>query len=417
MWHHGPQRAALSGERTTMSDKARLIQAGVEGKGLRGQSRILRDILEYIADPIFVKDRSHRWVIINRAFAALVGHPAAALLGKSDHDFFPREQADFFHAKDNEVFRSGTSVTIDEEPMLDALGRVHILRTTKVPVLTAGRVTHIVGIIHDITHLKGVEEELRHANELLEQRVEERTREVQMARDALLREERLSVLGRLSGGVAHQIRNPLAAIRNAAAVLRHRLGREGDPAVTQALSIIDEEVTEANRIISDLLDYASIRPPRLADVEVSDLVEGALARASAPSGIAIRRELVDGLRARIDGRQTRDALANVIRNGIDAVEGGAEGGTAPGQQGVLTLRTAAEGELVTLTVEDNGPGVAEAAVPLLFEPLVTTKSLGLGLGLATAKALIENQRGTIAYQPSSAGGACFVIRLPRAPTE
>lgn len=395
-----------------MSEKARTIQTGPGGKGLRGQSRILRDILEYIADPIFVKDQSHRWVILNRAFCELVGHPAAALLGKTDHDFFPREQADFFHAKDDEVFRSGASVTIDEEPMLDALGRVHILRTTKVPVLTAGRVTHIVGIIHDITHIKGVEEELRRANESLEQRVEERTRALQMARDALLREERLSVLGRLSGGVAHQIRNPLAAIRNAAAVLRHRLGREGDPGVAQALSIIDEEVTEANRIISDLLDYASIRPPRLADVEVTDLVEGALARASAPSGIVIRRELTEGLRARIDGRQTRDALANVIRNGFDAVECGVEG-----EPGIVTLRTSGDGELVTLMVEDNGPGVAEAAVPLLFEPLVTTKSLGLGLGLATAKALIENQRGTIAYDPTPDGGARFVIRLPRASEE
>lgn len=394
-----------------MSEKARSIPA--EGKGLRGQSRILRDILEYIADPIFVKDRSHRWVILNRAFCALVGRPASALLGKTDHDFFPPEQADFFHEKDKEVFQTGASVTIGEEPMLDALGRVHILRTTKVPVVTAGRVTHIVGIIHDITHLKGVEEELRRANELLEQRVEERTRALQVARDALLREERLSVLGRLSGGVAHQIRNPLAAIRNATAVLRHRLGREGDAGVAQALAIIDEEVTEANRIISDLLDYASIRPPRLADVEVTDLVEGALARASAPSDIVIRRELADGLRARIDGRQTRDALANVIRNGIDAVEGGGEAGEA----GIVTLRTSGEGELVTLTVEDNGPGVAEAAVPLLFEPLVTTKSLGLGLGLATAKALIENQRGTIAYHPAPAGGARFEIRLPRSPDD
>ncbi|MFT3768320.1 MAG: PAS domain-containing protein [Minicystis sp.] len=365
----------------------------------------LEEVVRHIAHPIFVKDRAFRFVWVNDAFRELVELPRDALLGKTDHDFFHRDQADFFRLKDREVFERGVTVTIEEEPFTDALQRQHVLATTKVPLRGAGGdITHLVGICHDITDLKTVEEQLRLANEDLERRVEERTRALRDAQNALLRKERLAVLGQLSGGLAHQIRTPLTTISNAAAVLRRKLAGTTDPDARTALEIIAEEIWEANRIITDLLDFARVRPPSAARVPVAALIDGALGAARPPEGIAVQRDVPPSLIAWVDERQTRDAIGNVIRNALEAM----------GDAGRLTLRADEIAPYACIAVEDTGPGLEDEALVHLFEPLVTTKALGLGLGLTTARALIENQGGDIRYVRPTGGGARFEIRVPLA---
>ena len=376
----------------------------VTGDGLHAQG-FLEAVVKNVAHPIFVKDRAHRWVWVNDAFCALVGHRREALLGKTDHDFFPRSQAEWFHARDREAFQRGAEVTVDEEPITDADGFVHVLSTTKVPLRGEdGEVTHLVGIIHDITRLKSVEDALRRANEDLERRVDERTRALREAQDALLRKERLVVLGQLSGGLAHQIRTPLATIANGLAVLRRKLGASADPEVELVLGIVSEEIVDANRIITDLLDFARVRPPSCASVPVGALVDAALATVRAPPGVMVARDVDDALVVSVDERQTRDALANVMRNAVEAM----------GANGRLTITAVADGPHAVLAVADTGPGLDERAEAHLFEPLVTSKPLGLGLGLTTARALVENQGGELRCVASSAEGARFELRVPLA---
>jgi PAS domain S-box-containing protein len=365
----------------------------------------LEEVVLHIAHPIFVKDRASRFIWVNDGFCELVGRAREALLGRTDHELFPAAEADFFVEKDREVFASGEQVIVDEEPFTDLDHRAHLLATTKVPLRSPeGEVTHLVGIIHDITHLKAVEEELRLGNEELERRVEERTRALRDAQNALLRKERLAVLGQLSGGLAHQIRTPLSTISNAAAVLRRRLAGVDDPDTREAVSIIAEEVWEANRIITDLLDFVRVRPPSRALVPVSALVDAALGVVRTPEGIVITRDIPEELIAWVDERQTRDALCNVIRNALEAMGG----------DGRLLLRASADPPFTCIAVEDTGPGLAEEALVHLFEPLVTTKALGLGLGLTTARALIENQQGDLRYVKSDREGARFELRIPLA---
>jgi hypothetical protein len=365
----------------------------------------LEEVVKLIAHPIFVKDRSHSWVWLNDAFCRLVGHPREALIGRTDHDFFPLSQADWFHARDREVFDQGISVTVADEPITDADGKGHVLATTKVPLCgPGGEVTHLVGIIHDITHLKSVEDALRRANEELEQRVEERTRALREAQDALLRKERLVVLGQLSGGLAHQIRTPLATIANALAVLRRKLGGSADPEVELVLGIVSEEIADANRIVTDLLDFARVRPPSSARVRAAALVEGALAAVRMPSEVEVVRDVDDEIVVSVDERQTRDALANVVRNALEAM----------GAAGRLSLAVRREPPHAVIRVDDTAPGLDERAREHLFEPLVTSKPLGLGLGLTTARALVQNQGGELRCAATSERGASFELTVPLA---
>ena len=143
-------------------------QAGVQlGRALerdraRESEHFFHSILDHVAHPIFVKDRRFRWVFLNRAFCSMVQRPCEEMLGKSDYDFFTKDEADFFRMKDREMFDARKSIEIDEEPITDALGRRHVLATTKVPLFDrSGEISHLVGIIHDLTRRKAAEEQAR----------------------------------------------------------------------------------------------------------------------------------------------------------------------------------------------------------------------------------------------------------------
>jgi len=361
----------------------------------------LAAIIDHVAHPIFVKDRSFRFVMVNRALAEMAGFARADMLGKTDYDFFPRSEADFFRKKDREMFATGSTVVIDEEPITDGRGERHILATTKVPLHDGdGTVTHVVGIVHDITRLKRAEEALRLSNEELERRVRERTDELARAQAELIRKERLAVLGELAGGVAHQVRNPLGSISNAVAVARRAVAAGDDP--TMALDIISEEVWRANRIISDLIGYARVRTPRLRRVDVRDLVARVLAGQEVDAAVRVVEDLPELPPVRLDVEQAQGAVDNLVRNALEAMP---EGGT-------LTVRARQKDEEIVLTVEDTGPGVDPEIEEQLFEPLVTTKTVGLGLGLTTTRALLESQGGRVDWESEPGRGARFHVRLP-----
>ncbi len=361
------------------------------------------EILEQLAHPIFVKDRQFRFVVLNRAFGNMVGRDREVMLGKTDFDFFPKPQAEFFRKADEELFRTGQTVHVPEEALTDARGLQHVLATTKSPLRDgAGEVTHVVGVIQDITWLKLAQDALQVANEQLEQRVAQSNRELEAARDELLRKERLAVLGRLAGGLAHQIRNPLGAVLNAAALLKRHLSNTQQGPVTEALKMLEEEAWAANRIISDLVDYARVRKGQPAEVALASLVEQVLTAAPAPRSVQVERQ-VPALKVRVDELQTVSALGNLVRNACEAMSGG----------GRLLLEGREDGPFAVLAIEDSGPGFSKDIESRLFEPLVTTKPLGLGLGLTTARLLLEGQGGRLSIVRARPN-ARVEVRLPKA---
>ncbi len=414
---------------------AALKSAILAGEGLDGP-RLLA-ILDHIEHPIFVKDRKLRWVLLNEAFEKLMGFPREEMLGKTDADYFPADQAAFFRAKDLEMFRTGNTVVIEQEPVTDAKGEVHALATTKTPLRDAsGEVTHLVGIIHDITRLVRAEDALRLANDELERRVAERTSSLEAAQQDLVRKERLAVLGRLAGGLAHQLRNPLGAIRNATSLLERYADDPSHPSYREAIRVLQDESAHANRVVTDLVSYARVRTPHGSRVPLAETLRELAASlglptrnvsvdegrssptlasmeatgvrvklASAPSAVVVELCLADVPDAFIDELQTHEAVRNLLRNGVEAMP---HGGT------LRVVLDRAEPGFVRICVQDEGEGIPMAIRQRMFEPLLTTKPTGLGLGLVTAQALIASQGGRLEWSSVEGQGTRFEVILPQA---
>lgn len=364
----------------------------------------LASILDSIDLPILVKDRQFRVVMINRAWCEMTRHAPDDVLGKTDFDLVPAAEAARFRAIDEQVFARGDAVHFDRETLFDGRGEAHVVGSSRVPLRDAeGAVTHIVGIVREITPILRAQEVLQRSNEDLERRIVERSAALAQAQAELLRRERLAVIGQLAGGIAHQIRNPLGSIKNAAYLIQMVAAAQHDPDLTRALAIIHEEVRRANQIITDLLDYARVAAPSLRHTPVDYLAEQAVASLDVAPGIRVVREIAADLApVNVDPVQVQRALSNLVRNALQAM----------GAEGTLSLRAARDGEMVELEVSDTGQGIPDDVRRRLFEPAVSTHPGAFGMGLITAKALIENQGGTVSCASTDNRGTTFVVRLP-----
>ncbi|HVZ35458.1 MAG TPA: ATP-binding protein, partial [Polyangiaceae bacterium] len=351
-------------------------------------------MLEGLSTPLCLRDDKSRYVWANAAFQSAFGRARLELIGKTDFDLLPEEQARLEQMRDARVFREGQHLFFEDR---SSLGSTLIgLSGWHIPIRRRdGTVAYVLRQWGAVGHPGAIEVETPTPG------AEESVRLLRQQQDELLKKERLIVLGHLAGILAHQLRNPLCAISNAVAVLRRQLADLTAPSIEESLRIAGEEVWVANRIIKDLLDYARIRPPAARNSSVQELVESAIGREAIPPGVRIEQHLGDE-RVHVDPNQTSDAMCKLIRNACEAMEG----------SGTLTITSRCDEEAVELTIADTGVGISPEEAALLFEPLVTNKPLGMGLGLTTARALVVNQGGTLEAEGARGKGARFKLRLP-----
>ena len=219
---------------------------------------------------------------------------------------------------------------------------------------------------------------------------------------AQARSERLSTFGQMVGSIGHELRNPLGVIETSLFILRGRV--RDDERGQKHVERIGEQLGVANSIITDLLDMIRDKPLARQRLALAEVLEKAVRMVKKP--VRFRLEL-DGLNeapeVEGDAGQLRQVFVNLLDNAIHAA----------GENGRVAVVARDNGSLVDVAVEDSGPGVDEATRRRLFEPLITTKAKGVGLGLALVKRIVERHGGTIAYEPQGSG-ARFVVRLPKA---
>ncbi|MBX3261386.1 MAG: PAS domain-containing protein [Labilithrix sp.] len=371
---------------------------------LREGVRQKKAILDNLPDMAWLKDERGRYLLVNQPLATYAGRTSPDdVVGLHDDDLWPEDLATRYRADDEEVMRTRLHKRL-EEPFVDATGQRLWLETFKTCIVDdEGKVIGTTGVARDITERKQIEEAMRSTNDELERRVLARTAELAEAQENLVRQERLAVLGQLAGGVAHQIRNPLAAIMNASYVLKRHLSPDQHQNVEDAIRIIHDEVRHANIIITGLLDYARVRTPDRHPASIVDLLERILDSDWIPPNVRVVRVLptVDAVVSEVDADQLQGAIANLVRNAVDAMPDGGE----------LSMELQLADDEIVITVSDTGVGISPQVRAHLFEPLHSTKPMGIGLGLVTARRFIEAHGGRIACVDVPSG-ARFQIRLP-----
>jgi signal transduction histidine kinase len=226
--------------------------------------------------------------------------------------------------------------------------------------------------------------------------------ELEKVRDELIRKTRLATIGQVSASIAHELRNPLGTVRNAAYYLkRHAPGR--DPKLAEYLSIIEQETSTADAIISNLTEMTRLREPAKQAVDFGRMVQEVFDRAELPQEIGWRLSLEpEPFVLHADAGQLRQVVGNLVTNAVQALE----------ERGQILVVASRSADYDTITFKDSGPGVAPAVRERLFEPLVTTRAKGTGLGLTICRQIIQQHGGTIELADQEGRGAAFRIRLP-----
>jgi signal transduction histidine kinase len=223
----------------------------------------------------------------------------------------------------------------------------------------------------------------------------------------LLKAERLSVLGQLTATVAHELRNPLSAIRNTLFTVKE-LATNAGVKLDRPIARMERSIERCDRIISDLLEYTRNRELNLSSVRFDRWVAEVVAEQNIAPSVSVTTQLAAGeTEVAMDPDRMRRVVINLVDNAVQAmVDLPAE------HEKRVTVRTdVANGEL-TATVEDTGPGIAPENLSRIFEPLFSTKSFGTGLGLPTVKQVVNQHGGIIEVTSEVGKGTCVIVRLP-----
>ncbi len=241
----------------------------------------------------------------------------------------------------------------------------------------------LISVHSDITEAKKVEKAIREAENA--------------------RSEKLTMLGQLAGGVGHELRNPLGAIKNASYFLNMVL-KEPEPEVKGTLEILDKEIKTSEMIINSLLGFARPKLPLLQRVDINNLIQEVVSGTTVPQNIEITKDLNMSLPIVLaDPSQLTLVFRNIILNAIQAmIEGGK-----------IRIKTSVPNpDVISITIQDTGIGISQENLRKLFEPLFTTKAKGIGFGLAISKLIVESHGGIIKALSEEGKSSTFTIEIP-----
>jgi PAS domain S-box-containing protein len=249
-----------------------------------------------------------------------------------------------------------------------------------------GKILHIDGAIFDITARKHLEEQV-------------------------VGQKQMATIGQVAATVSHELRNPLGAISNSMAFLRQMTANR-QLGIEKALDRVDRNIERCNTIISDLLDYTSQKELNRAPTALSAWLAEVLRAIGLPADIALDLDLKADDEVVIDRDKFSQVVTNLVENAAQALQDPAWD-VPNGHALRITVRAESAGPHVRLSVIDTGPGIPEHVLPRIFEPLFTTKSFGVGLGLPTVRQIVEQHGGSLHVESAANAGTTFTVFLPR----
>jgi len=243
------------------------------------------------------------------------------------------------------------------------------------------------------------------------------TLDLTASEERLRQSERVAAWREIARRIAHEIKKPLSPIQMSIEMLKkvwERKHPEFEKIFEESTATILEEVARMKRIVTEFSDFARMPAPRPAPTDLGELVTqvASLVRETAPS-IDVRVVAAEGLVAEVDGDQVRQAVLNLVKNALEAVDADRSGAGAGRGRGSVEVRAERDGPAsVRLVVTDDGPGLTPETRQRLFTPYFTTKASGTGLGLAIVHRIVEEHEGSVQVDSEIGVGTRFVVRLP-----
>ncbi len=361
----------------------------------------LENLFRSIDDMAIVVDREHEVLRVNDTARHW-------LEAASDKEILGRKCYEAFHSRSEPcpgcpvklAFSSGKPVRIEKQ----SEGLDRFLSVSASPILDeGGRVVKVIEIARDITARKLAERELERHRKHLEELVEERTEGLRKAQGEMVRREKLATLGQVAGSVAHELRNPLGTIRNATYLLNMTVGRDLKGKAVRHLELINSEIARSDRIITSLLDFARGRPCNPEPCNLAETFRDAEELAELGDDVRVEYDIPDDLAPVIaDDSQMTQAFLNLFRNA----------GQAMNEHGVISVTARATDGVVRVRILDQGPGIEPEVMRRLFEPLFSTRTFGVGLGLPICRSFIEANNGTLEVESEIGRGTTFTVTLP-----
>jgi two-component system, NtrC family, sensor histidine kinase HydH len=249
----------------------------------------------------------------------------------------------------------------------------------------------------------------------------ETNRRLELAQEEARRSERLAALGQLSAGLAHEIRNPLGVIKGSAEMLTQKLG-ESNPLATELAGYISSETNRLSALVTRFLDFARPLHAELTQQRIMTVLDRALNDVAIlwkGAAVRVEREYEPNLpELPLDENLAEQAFVNIVQNAYDAMGANIHGnvdGNVSGAGGVLRVsvkKSQAGGrDGIEVRIEDTGPGIPVGLREQIFNPFVTTKKTGVGLGLSIVSKIMDGHRGSIRIE-SGGSGTCFVLFFP-----
>ena len=379
---------------------------------LRQSHARLRQVINLVPHMIFAKDHKGRLILVNQAMADAVGSSAESMLGTLAAKWFPRELHEVMERSDQEVIETGRP-HFSEETFVNHSGEVINLQTTKIPYVQSGSQKNaILRISIDVTRAKKAEQALLNSRDELDRRVQEKTSELAQARARMDRQEKLALIGRISGNIAHELRNPLSAVRQSVYLIQILMDEgQDDQASSQLiqkhLAMIASEIESSNLVISNLLGATRVEKQRKKEkVDLADVLKLSTSRVWVEEWGRLNFEFSsEATHVWGDYLQLRQVFVNLLDNAKAAV--------ANVEDAAVWITIAHEGDFAKVQITDNGHGMNEEALSRLFEPLFTTNPNGSGLGLSICREIVEDRHGgTIEFESTEGAGTQVDVSLP-----
>lgn len=376
-------------------------------------TKIAAETIEGMLDPVVLTDAEGRITHFNRALTELLGY-GEEIIGDFPTRVVVACDVPGVSEAVTECLEQGFLKNFETTALTKGGQEIPMLLNITLLKDSAGSLKGLIVVARDIAARKQAEMMLQEYSQRLEEMVAERTRELEEAQERLVRKEKLAILGQLAGGVSHELRNPLGAIKNAVYFLTMAL-EQPEPEVQEIIQILQREIDQCTRTVSNLLDFARPKMPVLNPVDLRLLVDEVLTDQVLPEYVQAEVKVDSALPpVMADADQLRMVFSNLIRNAVQAMQppSSTEAGDLERKQLQITAAMDFARNEVAISFQDSGAGILPDHMSKLFEPLFTTKAKGIGLGLALIKLLIEGHNGCVQAKSEVGRGSTFIVHLP-----